>query len=387
MKILLISNYLPDRQQSMLRYPQMLQAALSRRGHEVTVVHPPTVVGGLPLPPGPAKWLGYIDKFLIAPVYLRRKAGQHDVAHICDHSNAMYGRWMGSTPCVITCHDMIAVLSAQGYYAGVHTGRTGRVLQGWILSSLKQATDLICVSSQTETDFRSLAPDCRAQMRVILHALNRRCEPARQEEMERHMGQLGMAPNAQYLLHVGGNFWYKNRLGAMRIFAELRKVAGFGDMRLVMVGQPWSREEREFAASTGLGSWIVEATGLGDAALNALYSGAAALLFPSLMEGFGWPLLEAQACGCVVITSNRAPMTEVAGEAAIYVDPLDPAAAAKTIAEQWHSRAALREAGLRNAAKFTEKRMIEGYLQVYEEIAARARTGRDAAETVQAGGD
>ena len=372
----------------MLRYPEMLEAALRARGHEVTIVHPPAVAGRLPfLRGGLAKWIRYIDKYLLAPLYLRQEARSYDVVHICDHSNSMYLRCAGSTPHVITCHDLIGVLSARGYYPEARPGRGGWALQDWIASSLKQSRYVICISGKTEADLRSVVPECRAKVRVIPHALNRRFEPARQEEIEQQKRELHMAPDAQYLLHVGADVWYKNRLGAMRIFAELKKLPEFAAMRLVTAGQPWSREMRDFAEASGLRSCMTEVTNVSDAALNALYSGAAALLYPSLAEGFGWPILEAQACGCAVITTSRAPMNEIAGEAAIYIDPADPVAAATTIAEQWPRRAALREAGLRNAAKFSTERMIDSYLQVYEEAVAAGAAARETQAAVSLHGD
>lgn len=371
MKITLISNYVPDQQQSMLRYSEMLRKALFARGHEVTVLHPPALVGRLPFLRGElAKWIGYIDKFLIAPWYFRGRTRRSDIVHVCDHSNAMYLRCAGNKPSVITCHDLIAVLRARDHYPGVHTRATGRVLQGWTARSLRQATNVICVSGQTMADFRVVVPECRAKLRVIPNALNRQCAPAQPNEIERETYRLGLAPDAPYLLHVGGNLWYKNRLGTMRIFAELKKHSAFSETYLVMVGHPWTAEMREFAASCGAADWMIEAVRLGDQALNALYGGAQALLFPSLTEGFGWPILEAQACGCPVITSNRAPMTEVAGEAAIYVDPVNPATAARAIVEQWDRLEALRTAGFCNVANFSEEKMMTGYLDVYQEILA-----------------
>ena len=74
----------------------------------------------------------------------------------------------------------------------------------------------------------------------------------------------------------------------------------------------------------GLRDRVIELTNITNEDLRALYSKATALLFPSLREGFGWPIIEAQACGCPVFTSDRVPMTEVGGDAAIYLDPTDP---------------------------------------------------------------
>jgi len=85
------------------------------------------------------------------------------------------------------------------------------------------------------------------------------------------------------------------------------------------------------------------------------------LLFPSLYEGFGWPIVEAQSCGCMVVTSNREPMQEVAGGAAILVDPEQPEEAAAGIAAGWPRRDALRAAGLLNVQRFGRQEIMGGY--------------------------
>jgi glycosyltransferase involved in cell wall biosynthesis len=112
----------------------------------------------------------------------------------------------------------------------------------------------------------------------------------------------------------------------------------------------------------------IEALDIGTEDLHALYCNAAFLLFPSIEEGFGWPIVEAQACGCPVVTSNRPPMTEAAGEAAIFVDPTNPESAAAVIADGVSRREWLREAGLRNVQRFDSNRIADCYLALYEEI-------------------
>lgn len=378
-QVSLISNYQLDAQESMLRYPQMLERLLVARGCQVSIVRPPVVFGRLPLPRGGLqKWIGYIDKYLIAPLWLRWKLRGAGIVHVCDHSNSMYLRSAGSKPCLITCHDLIAIRGARGEYPGVYAGFSGRLQQRWIAAGLARARSVICVSHNTAAELRALQPASQATIRVIPHTLNRDFRPVERVLTENEMMKLGLPADARYLLHVGGNVWYKNRLGALRIFAELRKSPQLAGIRFVMAGKPWSPEMRAFAKTAGLEDSTVEAVSVSDESLKALYSGAVALLFPSLEEGFGWPVLEAQACGCPVITSNRAPMTEIAGDAAIYIDPTDPEAAAQTILSRWSSLPALREAGFRNLERFTEDKVAASYSEVYQKLwSAHRPSGRD----------
>ena len=174
MSVALISNYRPDGQQSMLRYGEMLREALAERGYEALLLHPPTVLGRLPWPGGMGKWVGYIDKYLFAPLWLRWKVRRADVVHVCDHSNSMYLPWVSRKPNAITCHDLIAVFGARGRYPGVHTRGTGRVLQKWIARDLVRARYVVCDSRGTEADLRELAGQTQAKFRTIYLALNRR---------------------------------------------------------------------------------------------------------------------------------------------------------------------------------------------------------------------
>jgi glycosyltransferase involved in cell wall biosynthesis len=100
-----------------------------------------------------------------------------------------------------------------------------------------------------------------------------------------------------------------------------------------------------------------------------------ALLFPSLHEGFGWPIIEAQRCGCPAITSDRPPMTEVAGGAALLIDPADEAGAAKLIAENLENMPDLRQAGLTNAKRFSPESIFAAYESFFAGILRTRRSG------------
>jgi glycosyltransferase involved in cell wall biosynthesis len=199
------------------------------------------------------------------------------------------------------------------------------------------------------------------ELQTILSPAHTRFEPSSIEAVNSARAGVGLGPEESYLIHVGGNSWYKNRNGVLRTMAALRQWPGFEDMRLVMVGAPWTREMYAIVAENEMRNAAIEATGIEDASLRALYTGAQALLFPSLYEGFGWPVLEAQSCGCVVITSNREPMTEVAGAAAILIDPEDPDAAAAEIVKLWPELEKLRHAGFCNAERFSPEVAMDAY--------------------------
>ena len=353
MRILLIANYALDKQASMLRYAELLRSELIGRGHTVEVMQPPVVMGDWAERPAVRKWLGYVDKYLFFPRRLTARARSFDLVHVCDHSNSMYLAHTAGRPTSITCHDLLAIHGAQGRFPQLKVGWTGRLQQRWIARHLRRARYVVCVSEHTARGLRALSGDGTAQrIAVIVNALEPTCAPAAMEQVHEMRERLGLREGERYLLHVGGNIWYKNRAGALRIFGMVRERLVDPGLKLVMAGAGLSPELRELADKHLPEGSVIDAANPSDTELWAIYTGATGLLFPSWQEGFGWPLIEAQRCGCPVITTDRAPMTEVTGGAALYIDPEDEAAVSERIAAELDGLSALCEAGLRNAERF-----------------------------------
>lgn len=377
MQILLVGNYALDQQLSMLRYADSLYSQMLRRGHRVELICPQPVFGHLVKHPVVRKWLGYIDKYLVFPVVLRARSRGFDLVHVCDHSNSVYLPHTGGRPASITCHDLIAIASAQGRYADLTISATGKMQQRWIRKHLIRARNVVCVSRCTADELAEQAgPDGR-NIVVIPNAVGLAGGPATQESIDGLRARLGLAPGEQYFFHVGGNGWYKNRLGVLRIYRALRAAlhdSGAGRFRLVMAGQPLAAEMRELIKENGLEADVIEVPRPSDDDLRVLYSGASALLFPSLYEGFGLPIIEAQSCGCPVISSNRAPMTEVGGDSVLYVDPGDEAGAAAHIAGNLNCLPRLREAGFRNVVRFDPDLIAAQYDGFFADVARRHRS-------------
>jgi glycosyltransferase involved in cell wall biosynthesis len=370
MRILLIADFEPDAQKSMSLYANWVRRIAQYHGHDVTVIRPMPLFARISRHPWIRKHLGYLDKFIVFPPRLARVAKEYDLIHVLDHSNSMYLSVVARKPKLITCHDLLAIRAARGEFPVVSTGWSGRLLQRWILSGLHNADYAICVSEKTAEDLRQLTEQACPKTRVIYHSLNCDYSPGASLGGEL-VAKLGLNPNQRYLIHVGANPWYKNRLGALRIFAHFRKMPENKDSLLIMVGCPWTREMARFVQENGLSGRAIEALDISSSELRELYCNAAALLFPSLEEGFGWPILEAQACGCLVVTTGRRPMTEVAGEAAVFIDPDEPEAAAHEVSVAILNGDALRTAGFKNLDRFNETRIASQYKECYDEVMAQ----------------
>lgn len=370
MKIVLLGNYRADRQQSMLRYADFLFAQLTARGHQVRRVSPPVVFRRFVNSEHRlSKWLGYLDKYLLFRLSIRWQIGQADVVHVCDHSNAPYLHWIKGARRLITCHDALAILSARGLYAENQTRATGRKLQEWILRGFKSADHIIYVSEKTREDFEQKL-GVHAPSDVIPHSLHWTYRAAKEQEMAEVL-RVCQVQHGQYLLHVGSNVWYKNRPGVLKAFTAILKEPRFAHLRLVMAGEAFNPELERWVREQGL-TQVVSFVSPSNEQLRCLYSGALAFLFPSLQEGFGWPLLEAQACQCPVITANRAPMTEITGGSAIYYDPERPEEAVAALDEVVKRREDLIGRGEQNLKRFTAEAMMAHYETVYQTLAEQA---------------
>jgi glycosyltransferase involved in cell wall biosynthesis len=184
-------------------------------------------------------------------------------------------------------------------------------------------------------------------------------------------------PHGSYLLSVNSPDPRKNLACAVQAFGRLLQQEHLPDLSLVLAGNSGPGSETVRAAVAGIPGLRdrVRFTGfVPDEDLAALYSGAVALLYPSIYEGFGLPPLEAMQCGTPVITSNTSSLPEVVGEAGIMLDPSDEDALCDAVLMLYRDdglRASLGRAALERAASFTWERSIEQTLSAYRAVIAR----------------
>ena len=170
-----------------------------------------------------------------------------------------------------------------------------------------------------------------------------------------------------FVLHVGSGHPRKNREALLLSVAQIKDS---WPGKIVCAGDRLSSEEQNLAESLGLEDRIRGISRPDNETLLALYGAAHCFLFMSYSEGFGWPILEAQASGCPVICSNRTSVPEVAGDGALIHEPEDYAAMAGDI--QHLQEPAFRDAmialGFKNAGNYSSERMMEAYEKIYRRI-------------------
>ena len=374
--VLLIGNYSLDRQQSMQRFGTMMLQGLTNSGVPAELIAPQPFLGKFRGAGSfVAKWLGYIDKFVLFPRKLRATLATEkpSVVHICDHSNAMYGGWIKGTPVVVTCHDLLAVRGALGEETNCPASITGKFLQKWILRGLRRADEVVCDSQATEVDARRLlfSGEASPKIEMVRLGLNYPFRKLPEAEISAHLARIPtLDQEIPFVLHVGSNLRRKNRDGALRIFALCKDK---WKARLVFVGDALTPELNSLAESLGILDRVTQVPNASDQLLEALYNRALALLYPSRFEGFGWPVIEAQACGCPVVCSNAGPLPEAAGEAGLFHDPDDEASFAADLLRLRDpaQRVIWSEKSLRNAERFSTSRMVSQYIDIYRSLGAQ----------------
>ena len=320
-RILVIGNYPADRQQSMIRFARLL-VSFYKPFAEVYLAKPPVLIARLPgLPAVVLKYLAYIDKLLLFPLWLALRSHSYALVHIADHSNAFYAFCCPAKRCIVTCHDLLALRGAMGDPSvACEASAIGIWLQRLIMAGLRRPGSVVFVSQASFSDFQRLVGAPPGQRHAVIpNPLN---APFTSDlaAFELCPEEQRLMPAAPFLLMVGSSLPRKNRLLALRLLLELGSDLPYV---VVFAGETLAPADQAFIAKNQLTNRAHSVVRPSHALLNHLYGRAHALIFPSLAEGFGWPLLEAQACGCPVIASTATSIPEVAGDAALYAEPHD----------------------------------------------------------------
>ena len=376
--VVLIGNYPPGRQESMLRFRDLIYDQLNSAGYCVESISPCKWLGGHVSEGWLAKWLGYVDKYIFFPPGLawrlsrikRKYRGRKIVVHICDHANAVYAalarRWF---PVLVTCHDLLAVRGALGEDTYCPTTGTGRLLQAAILRGIGRATFVACVSRATESDLiRLSSPAMAKRSQVVPLCLNQPFHSLPREETMRRLAQAGITlPFNGFILHVGSGLLRKNRDALLLSVARIKDT---WPGQIVFAGDPPTAEEQTLARSLGLEERLCGIAYPDNDTLLALYNAAHCLIFMSYSEGFGWPVLEAQAAGCPLICSDRTSVPEVAGPGALIHAPDAYDAIARDIERlgELAFRQKMIDLGYKNVRNYTSERMMNAYEEIYHRI-------------------
>ncbi len=272
---------------------------------------------------------------------------------------------------IVTIHDIIHLLYPQ-FLPNRAALIYARVM---IRRALARADRIITVSYNSKRDLVDYFGITPSRVDVIYNGVSSRFRPdVPQEERLRVARKYGLRP--PYLLFLGGEKPHKNVQNVVRAFAEARRARPDLPHLLVLAG-PMPRNSARIdalIAALDVGPAIARPGLIEEDDLPGLFAGADVLLYPTLYEGFGLPVIEAMACGTPVLTSSNSALQEIAGGYAYLVDPLDVDAIARGIVALTTDpkiRADFVELGKKRALDFSWDKAAERTLEVYGEALAR----------------
>jgi glycosyltransferase involved in cell wall biosynthesis len=280
--------------------------------------------------------------------------------------------WRYGIPSVGTVHDFSQLHVPQKYDA-LRMFYIMRVLP----RMMRRLTRVISVSESTQRDLESFAGVDPGRIRVVYNGADLKRFITRDRTAARAVVSEELGLPDDFLLYLARlEHPGKNHVRLLEAFDRLKRETGLPH-KLVLVGSRWNGAELIEAKvkELGLEKDVIFPGFVPNETLPALYAAADALVFPSLFEGFGIPVLEAMACGTPVCASNVSSIPEVVGNAGLLFDPLDPQAIADAmgrILQDQDLRKQLTEAGLTQAARFTWE---DAAAQVLEEL-MRAAAGK-----------
>lgn len=309
------------------------------------------IVRILPLPQSLGTFLW--NRLHIVP--LERCIGPFDILHSSD--------WIQPptrAKKVTTIHDLVIMKYAETSHPTIVSNQERRL--EWV----RQECDAVITDSQaTAQDVMHYLHIPKEKLHIAYPGIDPRYQSPAPNDVSRIEAEYNLS--SSYILSVGTQEPRKNLQRLLAAYSLLREKAKSGATipELVLVGnQGWAEKIHADAGIRMLGF-------VPDEDLPALYSGAAAFVYPSLYEGFGFPVLEAMAAGCTVITSDRGSLKEVVGDAAALIDPEDIEDICHQM-ERVTTDAGVRKEfikkGKEQAAQFTWKKTAEEVLKVYNSL-------------------
>jgi glycosyltransferase involved in cell wall biosynthesis len=272
---------------------------------------------------------------------------------------------------VITCHDLMGLIFPE------RISLNGKI-HFWLTTHyfIPAADAILSVSDETK---RNILKHCRVKPEKItvthLGYDQNVFHPADERKVEEIRKKYSL--DTPYFINTSSLLWYrKNLVRLIEAFDILRKREPERPVKLVITGKRGEAYEEIVAliAKLGLEKEVMLTGYIPLEDMPVLVAGAEALVFPSLDEGFGLPLVEAMACGCPVISSNVSAIPEVLGGAGILVDPVDTQGimeAMRRLLLEPTERERLRNLGLERAKEFSWEKAAELTLEIFQRVAGQ----------------
>jgi len=309
------------------------------------------------------RFRNYYERYLLYPRKVKNL--RSDIFHIIDHTYSYLLDNIDQKKTVVTCHDLILFNLMEGQFEGHRAPALASYLFKKAITHIKKAAKIISISENTKKDLIKYLNIPSEKIVTVHNGVN----PIFFKEISQNESYLKKSDSFT-ILQIGRSKFYKNVEGIIKSISQVDKNIRH-KIQLLKVGGHFTKKEKDLTKELGLVSQVTVLPYVPAEKLPSVYRSAHVLLFPSLYEGFGLPPIEAMASGIPVISSDRASLPEVCGDAAIYVNPLDHKEMALKI-EQVLTDAELRknliEKGLKRAKIFTWEETARKTLEVYKEV-------------------
>lgn len=266
---------------------------------------------------------------------------------------------------IITVHDLTFF-----HYPQYLTADSRRYYNDQIEAAVKQADHIMAESMTTKTDLMKMLAVPEEKITLHMLGVDERFRPIPANELAQYQHKLNLPD--KFILFVGTFEPRKNILGLVKAYQQIVKRRPDAPS-LVLVGRRgWLFDETLAQIdSLNLGKRVIWREDISDEMLPVVYNLASVLVMPSFYEGFGFPALEAMACGTVPIVSNRSSLPEVVGDVGLQIEPEDTDAIAAAIEKvltdtEWRKQNQI--AGLARAKTFTWDKTASIVLSVYETL-------------------
>lgn len=294
-----------------------------------------------------------------------------DIFHIIDQSDGHIATWLKQKgkSVVVTCHDLVQFVYPEILRDQSRLPAISMAVWRYSVWGMTQADHVVAVSTHTAQDVAHFLKVSPQQITVVPNGVETCCqvlEPAARTAIRQ---QYAPSPDAICLLNVGSTHQRKNILTVLQTVKQLRDQGL--PVYLWRTGGQFTPDQQAFIQEHQLEPQMIHLGNPDKEMLVKIYNAADILLAPSLYEGFGLTIVEAMACGLPVITSNISALPEVAGDAAVLVNPTDVEAISVAVCQIYQDadyRQALVERGLARVKLFSWKNTAEQVAQVYEKI-------------------
>jgi glycosyltransferase involved in cell wall biosynthesis len=307
------------------------------------------------------------NRYLSYPVQAYKN--QTSVNHIIDHTYGHLLRCINPQRTLVTVHDLIPILAHKGRIPGMSYPNVPLLFK-FSISALKKAQFVVTVSENTKRDLIAYCGLPEEKIRVIYNGISEKFKSYGIDEKKKCRNNFGLPDKEEcYVVLITGSLQYKNHTTSFKVVEMLQQKLS-KPVQLVILKGKANLFEVDFSKYNFTNPPLI-LSGLDNCRIVELYNAVDCLLFPSLYEGFGWPPLEAMACGTPVVSSNVASLPEIIDQAGLMASPYDTiklTEAAASLLENKELREEYVKKGLSQASKFSWSRCASEFEELYTQL-------------------